>query len=259
MKTVAILGCGPAGLLAAHAVGLAGRPLSLHSRPVKSPLGGAQYLHSSVPMLTNTAPDFTITNRLRGTAEGYKFKVYGDDPLKTPRHVSADAVVDGQEVPVWDLNVAYDTLWNANVQAINEADINPNWIDEHANEFELIISTVPRYLLCKGMHQFPAQSVWIQPGAAPFIPEGEVHYNGERSPAWYRASNINGSGGIEWSTNGPKPPVENLMRINKPLATNCDCYPDIWKVGRFGEWRKGVLAHDAFWNLLLPLKERYGL
>lgn len=259
MKTVAILGCGPAGLMAAHAVGLAGRPLSLHSRPQKSVLGGAQYLHSSVPMLTGARPDFYVTNRLMGSPAQYKYKVYGIDPMTIPTRVSADAVTDGETFGVWDLNKVYDTLWNANVHAINEADINPDWLDKHSNEFELIISTVPRYLLCRGMHQFKAQDIWIQPGPAAFIPEGEVHYNGESSPAWYRASNINGSGGIEWSTNGPRPPVEGLVRVSKPLVTNCDCFPEVWKVGRYGEWRKGVLTHDAFWNLLPDLKKRFHL
>lgn len=258
MKTVAILGCGPAGLLAAHAVGLAGRPLSLHSKPQKSPLGGAQYLHSSVPGLTAETPDFRITNRLLGTAEGYKRKVYGTDPMTTPRSVSADFIKDGEQFGAWDLNKVYDTLWNGNVHAINEANIDPNWIEQNQSNFELIISSVPRYLLCKNpFHQFKSQSVWIVPGAAEFLPKNEIHYNGDPSPAWYRASNINGHGGIEWSTLGPKPPVEGLRQATKPLATNCDCFPDIWHVGRYGEWRKGVLAHDAFWNLIPALKERF--
>jgi hypothetical protein len=251
MKTIAILGSGPAGLMAAHAVGLCGRPLSLHSRLEKSVLGGAQYLHYPIPQLTGPNPERIITNRLYGTAEGYQAKVYGTDPNVVPSKVSAMDITDGETVGVWSLDAAYDRLWDWFGDNINPADISPEWLDDNMGNFEMVISSVPAPALCRrpDHHRFQYQEVWIQPGAPSFIPEDEVHYNGDKSPSWYRASNIGGTaGGVEWSSIGTKPPVEGLRSVRKPLRHNCDCWPDILRVGRYGTWTKGVLTHDAFYE-----------
>lgn len=251
MKTIAVLGSGPAGLMAAHAVGLCGAPLSLHSNPQKSRLGGAQYLHHRIPMLTSEYPERVITNRLTGTPDGYRDKVYGKDPTTVPAHVSAMNVTDGEEIGVWDLNAAYDRMWEWNKESINSATINPEWIDLHKDEFTMIISSIPAPALCRspGIHRFTYQEVWIDPHPATFLPVDTIQYNGDKNPGWYRASNIGGTaGGTEWSANGKKPPVEGLVLVKKPLTTNCDCYPEIFRVGRYGAWRKGVLTHDAFYE-----------
>lgn len=250
MKTVAILGSGPAGLMAAHAVGLCGVPMSVHSRPVKSELGGAQYLHHPIPYLTANDPDKIITNRLTGTPEGYRQKVYGSGP-NSPENVSAMGIEDGEKIPVWDLNAAYDKLWNWFEGSINEAIVSPEWLDEHANEFYLVISSVPAPALCRSpdVHRFTYQEVWIDSKPALFLPEDTVQYNGDREPSWYRASNLGGTaGGTEWSSLGPKPPIPNLRLVKKPLRTTCDCFPDILRVGRYGTWTKGVLTHDAYYE-----------
>lgn len=251
MKTVAVLGSGPAGLMAAHAVGLCGYPLSVHSRPEKSVLGGAQYLHHSVPYLTGSDPDRTLTNILLGTPEGYQSKVYGSDPSHVPQHVSAMNVSDGETFGVWDLVEAYDRLWGWFEMAVNHANITANWLEEHGNEFDLIISSVPAPAICKrqDVHRFHYQEVWIDPNVPSFIKEDTVVYNGDKAPSWYRASNIGGTaGGVEWSSQGVKPPIPGLVSIKKPLRHTCDCWPDILRVGRYGSWTKGVLTHDAFFE-----------
>lgn len=252
MKTIAVLGSGPAGLMAAHAVGLCGAPLSVHSRPEKSVLGGAQYLHHHVPMLTAPEPDRIITNQLTGTPEGYRSKVYGTDPTRVPEHVSAMNITDGEQVGVWDLNAVYDMMWGWFRDSINMATIGPNWLDEHANEFDLVISSIPAPALCRrqDVHRFTYQEVWIDPIVPAFVPQDTIIYNGDKEPSWYRASNIGGTaGGVEWSANGRKPPIPGLVLVKKPLTTNCDCYPDVFRVGRYGQWRKGVLTHDAFFEV----------
>lgn len=251
MKTVAILGSGPAGLMAAHATGLVGRPFSIHTRVEKSVLGGAQYLHTPIPYLTSREPDRILTNRLIGSGEDYRDKVYGRDPSLAPDTASAMSVVDGEKVPVWDLNAVYDNLWDSFSDSMNPATIDARWIEEHGNEFDLIISSIPAPALCRrpDLHRFIYQEVWIKPGPASFIPENEVHYNGDKSPAWYRASNIGGTaGGVEWSTEGPQPPEAGLVRVKKPLRHTCTCWPEILRVGRYGTWTKGVLTHDAYYE-----------
>ena len=44
--------------------------------------------------------------------------------------------------------------------------------------------------------------------------------------------------------------------MRKPIATNCDCFPNVIRAGRFGTWKKGVLTHDAMFNTLRELNER---
>jgi hypothetical protein len=201
--------------------------------------------------LTAEEPDRVITNRLTGTPDQYRYKVYGIDPMKVPTHVSAMDVEDDEKVPVWDLNAAYDTLWASFEQSINEAKIDANWLDEHGNEFELIISSIPAPALCRrgDIHRFTYQEVWIDPKPALFLPKDTICYNGDKEPSWYRASNIGGTaGGTEWSANGKKPPIPGLVLVKKPLTHNCDCWPDIFRVGRYGTWTKGVLTHDAFYE-----------
>lgn len=246
-KTVAVLGCGPAGLLAAHAVGLAGQPLSVHSKPVKSRLGGAQFLHESIPQLTSPDPDYMIKYELRGTPIGYREKVYGLEGGTNPEFVSMENVTDQQMQGVWDLVNVYEDLWEIFGQSINEADINGEWLTEHANEFTMVISTIPRPALCMNpAHKFEVQRIWIDPTPPLHVPQNTIVYNGEPSPSWYRASRIGAYGGTEYSEHTPTPPGVERVPVQKPIRTNCDCWPNVFHVGRYGAWTKGLLVHHAY-------------
>lgn len=250
LKTVAILGCGPAGLLAAHAVGLTGQPMSIHSVPTKSVIGGAQFLHEPIPLLHDASqPSRVLTYRTQGTALGYREKVYGlSDPETMPDTVSMEGVHDGQEVPAWDLVETYDYLWDAFGQSLNEAHINEFWLEAHANEFRLIISTIPKRFLCmdRARHRFTQQTVYVDPTPPTHLEPDSIVYNGEKSPSWYRASRIGDHGGTEWSDRTPAPPGVERIAFQKPLRNTCDCWPNVVHVGRYGAWRKGVLLTDAF-------------
>jgi hypothetical protein len=116
-----------------------------------------------------------------------------------------------------------------------------------------IINTLPRRLLCvvPSLHTFTGTQIWAH-GETHFqppvlkMPDMEIHYNGEPSPTWYRASRVFGDTTVEWPGNLRKPPVQGVKRVTKPLATNCTCWQGhVHHVGRFGQWQKGVLLHHV--------------
>lgn len=263
MKPVAILGSGPAGMMAAHAVGMAGVPMAMFSKTLEpSHIGGAQFLHRSLPALTeHDNPDAIITFRLFGDRDGYERKVYGDpaeDRLSRPPFVSFQNLTDQQQQPAWNLRSVYDKLWALLGDAINEADIDAQWIADHGTDFEFIINTIPRPALCRrrigmdeGVHRFTHQVIKVaQPcGIAENYHDNIVVYDGTDNTSWYRSSKIFGVTSAEWSDR-LSPPF-TTVNVSKPLATNCDCWRDagpapILHTGRFGLWQKGILTHDAF-------------
>jgi hypothetical protein len=264
MKPVAILGAGPAGLMAAHAVALEGIPIVILSQPdkdgnvAKSRLGGAQFLHSPIPMVNDDMEATTVTYKLRGDVLTYRHKVYGDDP-NIP-FVSMEGVTDGKEQQAWNLQATYDRLWDLlGGDSANAQVINPAFIDEALKKewFSAIISTVPAQAICQSYadmawhgppHAFVSQKVLIHNECIlQDLPDNTVFYNGDLSQSWYRCSKLYGYGSTEWSSLAPRPPQNGLVEARKPLRTNCDCYEGkVLKLGRMGTWTKGVLTHHAF-------------
>ena len=94
---IAILGCGPSGLAAAHAaLNTVNCSLDIFSKKVKSPMWGAQYLHGPVPGIPSAEPTL-IRYIMRGAPEDYLRKVYADkwdgtinDEMRTQAHLAWD-------------------------------------------------------------------------------------------------------------------------------------------------------------------------
>lgn len=269
-KPIAILGSGPAGLMAAHAVGMAGQPFALFSKTLESKIGGAQFLHQHIPALCDEKPDAIVTYKVTkfSTAEEYEFKVYGErleDRLSRPQSVSIAHVHDGMTQPAWSLMRVYERLWEVMAGKVNEADVTPEWIDEHGSDFEFIISTIPAHALCRRtagledgpMHRFTNSSIQIKQPCELMdnIPDNTIVYDGTPLRPWYRGSKLFGITSCEWPIK-VNTPFKNMINVVKPLATNCDCYPDIVREGRYGRWQKGILTHDAFIGTLKALDAR---
>lgn len=246
MKPIAILGCGPSGLLAAHAVGMySGKPIAIFSKaPTKSRLGGAQFLHSDIPGLTDEDPEATITYRVRGNAETYREKVYGE---MHPSFVSFSNLIDGKTQPAWNLIRMYDRLWDSLGGSINDADIDDDWFAKTANDFDGIVSSIPLPALCRTpeAHRFQSVKTKILGECLEDVPANTIVYDGSPLRSWSRSSNLFGHEGTEWGAH-VTPPFPNLSVASKPVSNRCDCRPDVLKVGRFGTWTKGVLVNDAF-------------
>lgn len=249
---VAVLGCGPAGLVAAHSAILAGADdVRIFSKKRKSEMFGAQYLHAPIPGATGKPP-VQVQYVMQGSIEGYRRKVYG---LKDDVEVSPQTLSEVHDA--WDLRDTYNELWDMYSLYVVDVDI-----QAHDTSFaeklgcDVVISTIPATALClqDDVHTFGYEEIWAA-GDAPergvFVPFPEpprntVICNGEDSPAWYRMSRLFGHTTVEWPGVMGKPPVEDVARVKKPLFTNCDCHPDVIRVGRYGSWTKGVLVHDVF-------------
>lgn len=248
--TAAILGCGPSGLFAAHALVEKGWDVMIFSKKRRSEMFGAQYLHKPIPGLSDGEPR-TINYRLNGTAAEYREKVYG---RRSGITVSPEEY-QGQHL-AWDIRQAYYDAWSLYVDRIVHLEDITNehvWSLAESKEFDRVISTIPAPNLCgDDRHVFDSQTVWAV-GDAPergiFCPVPvapfEVICDGTRDTGWYRAANVFGYKTAEWMGER-KPPIEGVARIEKPISTDCNCMPGVLRLGRYGEWRKGVLAHDAY-------------
>ena len=262
---VAILGCGPAGMFAAHAVQEAGHEFTMLSKNRKSYMRGAQYLHRPIPGLSGSP--FPVQYALKGTVEGYRDKVYGDmgDIL-----VSPETLVGVSDA--WDIREAYDRAWELYSDRIVDVELRgagPTFLEELTREFDMVISTVPNPVLCRNPseHQFLSQKVWVTDklrtlGEFEFGTDGTMMDNlvvcsGDKNDWWYRQSRIHGWENTEfphsrrpakpWVGADGKPPY-TVHEVEKPIRHTCTCFPEIVRMGRYGKWQKGVLSHESFYN-----------
>lgn len=250
---VAILGCGPAGLMAAAGAQAASldADVQVFSYKRKSDMHGAQYLHNPIPHYTNMKYSVVIDYLLKGTEEMYRRKVYGGTPFIGETSVQ----VLQERHYAWDIRSTYDALWDDLKYLVNHTEVDAEGIVALSGKADLVISTIPAPAICWRGHTFRAQQVWAA-GEAPSLgiripydcPGNTVICNGEDMPTWYRVSNIYGHKTVEWSLHSMKerPPVGKPTIINKPIDHNCDCWPNIVRAGRFGEWKKGVLSDSAY-------------
>lgn len=255
-----VLGCGPAGLMAVHGLLMAGvEDVRVFSKPRKSFMRGAQYLHEPIPRATPTHYASTEMKRwipsefqvkydlVDGTADEYRRKVYGETSTV---EVSVETLETDH--PAWDIRVTYDALWDLYSDSIRPFDVSPYSL-LHLHEKwkpDLVVSSVPAPLLCENGHGFTSESVWVTDRAlGPHPEDNTVVCNAGSDVGWYRSSMIQGWGNTEWPER-KKPPLseDRLWLVDKPLKTSCDCFGDILRVGRYGKWTKGILSHTAYWD-----------
>lgn len=259
-KRALVLGCGPAGLFAAHALNLKAWDFKVYSKVVRqSEMFGAQYLHQGIPGLSESEPR-TLGYSLRGTASEYRAKVYGPESVPS---VSPTELVGLQ--PAYDIREAYGRAWDFYEGCITGiGEINAEVLMGLALDYrpDRIFSSIPAPALCRSTHGFQSRMIYAI-GDAPergvecpvTVPEMSVVCNGEEHPRWYRASNVFGYRTAEWPA-GPKPPVKGVAEVRKPIRTDCVCFMDIkgfTRVGRYGRWQKGVLAHTAYYSTFASL------
>lgn len=262
-RRVAILGAGPAGLLAAQAAHERGYDPTIFSRPplgdrngsvAKSELHGCQYLHAPVPDPTFAGgPGEPVNYTLKGTSDEYRRKVYGTDDTRIA--VSPDEYGQAESHLAWDLRCVYRKLWNRWEPAMRPLDITPQEVAiALEGPWVKVFSTVPAPALCRDPgHQFTEQVVWAmgqREGSQDFpftCPPFTVVCNGERDTGYYRIANVFGMTTVEWS-GVRKPPIRGVVRVQKPISTNCTCHQKagLVRIGRFGKWQKGVLVHSAY-------------
>ncbi len=233
---IIILGCGPAGLLAAHAAAMQGLDFKIVSIKEQSPMSGAQYLHQEIPGITGEP--FTVTFKKLGSRAGYAINTYGSRFAP----VSWDLWEEGPR-PAWPLPEAYDKLWDLYSGEIESEWVTAEMIPSLYKQTDLLVSTVPRRSLCTDPegHHFHGQRVWISDEAHETCEPNTIIYNGLQKRRWYRSSLINGIGSTE-----SRIEHDGWIPGVKPLKTNCNCHPHVFFRGRFGAWQKNVLLHHVF-------------
>jgi hypothetical protein len=269
----AVLGCGPSGLLAAHAFAMKDVPFVILSPYMKSKLGGAQFSHIPIPGIHEEEDKVLLKYIVTGDAETYHKKVYGNQQVD---FVSFSNVENGMEVPAWSLTEMYDQLWTKYQERIVDFQVEPSRIQGLLMTFDLVISSAPADKMCLGtidpsvQHQFRSQTIRILNDALDqSTPDNTIVYDGTDIHSYYRMSRIFGVGSTEWSSFAAVPPGHDLRTVNKPLWTNCDChigkYADptgvpfgIIRVGRFGCWSKGKLSYHAY-NEVTEVLARWGI
>lgn len=262
---VAVLGCGPSGLIAAHTARQARCAVTVISIKEKSPILGGQYLHVEIPGITGKADSVTYVKV--GDAEGYSQKVYGKPDVPCFRF-------DEGEYPAWSMTEAYDNLWGCWGSLVKDQEVEPDDIADLCDRFDAVLCALPRNVLCyKTDHRFESQRIEVFQGGSLLSEEIEnlVLYSGRERDAWYRTSNLFGHETTEWSLALPDgsdrtpaaiadaPATVEVVKTGiKPLRTDCDCHSEhanFHRVGRFGEWKHGVLVSDAMEATQLLLAE----
>jgi hypothetical protein len=249
---VAVLGCGPAGLVATHAAVQAGADVSVFSRLRKSELFGAQYLHEPIPGIDPGVPQ-QISYQLLGSVDDYRLKVYGSS-YNGP--VSPGSLEPGHKA--FDIRHTYDQLWDRYVPLIRNVHVNKRWLGFRVPDFDMVISTVPLPDICRKPHhhRFHFRAIMAlgdAPARGQLIPrpfgmrQGDVVCNGLQDPSWYRASLIFDHATLEWAPCLAESSIpESAAEVLKPLDNSCDCWPEFVLAGRYGKWQKGVLVHHAY-------------
>ena len=255
---VLILGTGPAGLAAAVAARTLGCHITLVSQTQRpSTLYGCQYLHAPVPTyedMKHTIVDY----RLIGTSDQYRKKVYGDS---WKGKVSPEDFVGKHDA--WDIRQTYNHMWTDIISAQRAAlaimTIQFGQV-EHLLNFkpDAIISTIPAPHLCTEGHLFRRHLIYAAGDKFPKAAQGgrddSVVCDGTDENEWYRISTVFGYSTTEWPQRPFATTDREAAQVVKPIGTECDCHPEIFRAGRYGTWDKKVLVSDVFPAVLNHLK-----
>jgi hypothetical protein len=259
-KNAAVLGCGPAGMFATHALVEAGWNVVLFSNKRRSRMFGAQYLHAPIPGLPEIRREVQYT--LEGTPQEYADKVYGSLPAEKRAGLvtSAESLVGTH--PAWDIRAAYDEAYDRYEHMIfEEPALTPAKVRTFREwgarkPFNLVLSSIPMPELCEqpDLHVFTSVEIWAigdAPEFGQYAPistvKDTVRLSGSLQRGWYRISNVFDHVTNEWPESR-KPPLKDMAKVTKPISSNCDCLSKngIQPIGRYGAWKKGALAHNAY-------------
>lgn len=264
---VAIFGCGPAGLLAAHAAALYEVEFNIYSRKLESPVWGAQYLHHPVEGITGER-DGLLSYVKIGEESGYAKKVYGDPSV----HTSWEHYGGTHEA--WSLDLAYEKLRKLYWHQVVDTEITPESVSWFCDKYDIVLSSVPANILCldrkyeHSLHDFHSEPIFLAPlSMINDVVDNVVIYSGREEDSWYRTSRIFGHSWTEYPNRGVGSMLAariglgaltratlsfDAMRLKqgiKPLFTDCDCHitrSNFYRIGRFGKWQKKELVSDAY-------------
>lgn len=252
---VAILGCGPAGLFAAHAANRLGVEYRIFSRKVQSNIAGAQFLHVPIPGLEEDPDSVTIVRW--GTAEAYAAKATGR--LQRLGLDTSWTRWETQRAHIWSLASAYYNAWRGYENDIEDVILDWDVVDTLTRQYDLVVSTVPLKSIVKPdskmILSLLSQEVYIV--HAERVRGNVLVFNGLEERDWYRYSCLFGHSTLEFADRGAAEQMaerlgaDRVIKAQKPYAIENPVpelmHPKVLKVGRHGRWHKLGLTHEAYY------------
>lgn len=259
---VAVIGCGPAGLAAAHAAYGLGAKVTIFSPGIKSPQRGPLILQRPIPGISTDHPDGYIRQIvIGGSILDYRYKLYGDININLGR----DHMLK-KGYHCWNHIKAYDDLWTRYMNIARglttrvDGMVTVGQIIDMEYAFDLVVNTAPLIDLCRKipdhadqgksvtMHEFRFQPVQVTMGHSyPDQPPDTTVFNAGDKFTWVRSAWLLGNSCTEWLP-GEAPRDLNPITIRKPIGHNCNCYPTVLGTGRFGAWRNEVWVDTAYYD-----------
>jgi hypothetical protein len=261
-NTVLVVGCGPAGLLAAWAAKQRGYdPIILGgAQPAKSKLHGAQYLHSKIDELVDESESFQVRYVKHGTDIGYAQKIYAG--AVSPRNTSWSKFEAGEH-DAYPLGMVYDRLWDTLRMHVFPLEFSGHIVPMFRRiGVARIMSTMPLNVLMPWL-KFQSETVLIDDThCLEGVGYNEIHYYGNQDEAAYRSSCIMGVKSTEYpaTTLGV---YQECQSVTKPLAARIPStgalvgahHGGVDLLGRYGRWKKGALVDDAYRQALEILRQ----
>lgn len=247
MKVI-VIGCGPAGLAAAHAAVGLGAEVKVIAPKRMSPQHGPLLLQRPIPGINNDHPDGTIHQRvIGGSILDYRYKLYGDI------NIGINGDILRPQYHAWDHRKTYETLWELYSGLVEDRMVTSRELSRMHYQADLVVSTANAQSLCgnhgtlgKGPHHFLYKEVAVTPEFSyPDQPDNTIIFNGGDEYAWVRSSRVLGVPVTEWRI-GHHPVGARVIR--KPIETDCSCYPHVLRTGRFGAWKNETWIDTAYWD-----------
>jgi hypothetical protein len=240
---VIVIGCGPAGLAAAHAAVGLGADVTVMAPKDKTPQRGPLLIQRPIPGINTDHPDGTVHQIVvGGSILDYRYKLYGDV------NISINGDILQPHYHAWRHAETYDRLWEKYCHLIEDVHVKRSELVTIHEEADLVVNTAPAKFLCwrEPAHTFTEARVYITPYCTyPNQPDNTIIFNADPNVPWVRSSRIFGNEVTEW-TEEQAPSSSRL--IKKPISTDCNCYPRVLRTGRFGAWRNETWIDTAYWD-----------
>lgn len=244
MKVI-VIGCGPAGLAAAHAAVGLGAEVRVIAPKKMTPQNGPVTIQNPIPGISVDHPDGYIRQLVvGGSILDYRLKLYGDVNV----NINGNIMRPGYDA--WQVRAAYYKMWDLYSWMVEDGMVAPGDIQWLVRDSDLVVCSAPAKSLCyqdcdkllardQECHEFRSVPIALKFSTSyPNQPENTVIYNARKDEPWVRSSLIFGVGVTDYKVEDcPNPD----LIIQKPLGTDCDCHPKVLRVGRYGKW------HNLSW------------